>query len=1039
MERFDSSGSGSPPAPAAATPSPAPPSPSSATSPSPSACRELSTTAANFFPWKTYFGLLFREYDLLDHVDGTIDLLAMPHDPEWLAIDATIIRWFYQTVSNDIFRTVVRDGDSPHDHALHTVGGSRRGSRNAAQPHAPQNAHLRAGVAYPAPEERRLKHLRARAAHTASPPASPAAPDSRAPRPRARPLGPPPGSRRRHATRSDRRGPVDPVTSRPTGPWIARGAPAGDPWTGQPALAVTAVAVVAVAVATVVAPVAPMPPHPRLVPRTPPPAMGAGHNPWTGSFMPTHARAAPYPGIMGRVRPPTRRSRRPSCPGLRRPSGRDPVGSRAPDRPPSAGRMVAVATGSWTRRLRAYGRASRDVWTSPVPSNSGYNYYLVILDDYSHFVWTFPLRRKSDVAATLTAFFAFVSTQFGRPIHALQTDNGKEFDNITIRSLLATHGAIFRLTCPYTSSQNGRAERMLRTLNGCVRTLHSMPPCPRDSAGCLAMATLLVNIRPCRVRWFYTPHHLLYGAPPTYDDLRIFGCRCYPNTAATAAHKLAPRSLPCVFLGYRQHQGLPLLRPGTHGDSSDDAPAPAGPLRPRAADRPRWPSKTPSPASSRLRRAAATPAAPPRPRRPLLRRPRRPGAPVARRGPWPLACSHARHVARARPLGCATLPFAATTPRRARPPARAAPLQRRPRPLAAAPLTLPPSPALHRPAARAQGRPRALLVATRAPPARTAGHAHIAHAAAPFTGTVKRGPRRLAADLLRQCPPRLVLPCATRIGAAMREGMTRCAQSDRELVPAPSRQRHLRQMGLQAQARSDGTQRYKARWVVLRLSARVDFTDTFARLSNRARSAQLHLAASRAWPVHQMDVSNAFLHGHLQEQVYCQQPIGFVDTEAPLGFRSTRSDASLFVYRTGHDMAYLLLYVDDIILTASTAGLLRQLTDRLRAEFALKDLGPLHYFLGIEVVRRADGFFLHQRKYAHELLERAGMLNCNPTPVDTKAKLSASDGSLASDAPFYRSIVGALQYLTPTRPELQTPCSRCACICMLLGMLIGPR
>ncbi|XP_051211729.1 uncharacterized mitochondrial protein AtMg00810-like [Lolium perenne] len=120
-------------------------------------------------------------------------------------------------------------------------------------------------------------------------------------------------------------------------------------------------------------------------------------------------------------------------------------------------------------------------------------------------------------------------------------------------------------------------------------------------------------------------------------------------------------------------------------------------------------------------------------------------------------------------------------------------------------------------------------------------------------------------------------------------------------------------------------------------------------------------------------------------------------------------------------MAYLLLYVDDIILTASTAGLLRQLTDSLRAEFALKDLGPLHYFLGIEVVRRADRFFLHQRKYAHELLERAGMLSCNPAPtlVDTKAKLSANDGSLASDAPFYRSIVGALQYLTLTRPELQ--------------------
>ena len=110
-----------------------------------------------------------------------------------------------------------------------------------------------------------------------------------------------------------------------------------------------------------------------------------------------------------------------------------------------------------------------------------------------------------------------------------------------------------------------------------------------------------------------------------------------------------------------------------------------------------------------------------------------------------------------------------------------------------------------------------------------------------------------------------------------------------------------------------------------------------------------------------------------------------------LGFRSTRSDASLFVYHQGSVTAYFLLYVDDIILMACMAGLLSQLTARLRAEFAIKDLGPLHYFLGVEVVHRPDGFFLHQRKYAHELLERAGMLNCKPaaTPVDTKAKPSA--------------------------------------------------
>ena len=82
-------------------------------------------------------------------------------------------------------------------------------------------------------------------------------------------------------------------------------------------------------------------------------------------------------------------------------------------------------------------------------------------------------------------------------------------------------------------------------------------------------------------------------------------------------------------------------------------------------------------------------------------------------------------------------------------------------------------------------------------------------------------------------------------------------------------------------------------------------------------------------------------------RAWYQRITAFLQT---LGFTSTRSGASLFVYHHGVDTAYLLLYVDDIILTASTAELLQRLTTRLRDEFALKDLGPLHYFLGIEVV-----------------------------------------------------------------------------------------
>lgn len=246
--------------------------------------------------------------------------------------------------------------------------------------------------------------------------------------------------------------------------------------------------------------------------------------------------------------------------------------------------------------------------------------------------------------------------------------------------------------------------------------------------------------------------------------------------------------------------------------------------------------------------------------------------------------------------------------------------------------------------------------------------------------------------------------------------------------------------------------RYKAHWVVRGFSRRpgIDYGETYSPVVKPASiHTVLSIIASKQWPVRQLDVSNAFLNGQLQEQVYCQQPIGFVDPDRPndvclltrslyelkqaprawytrfasfiktLGFAPTRSDNSLFVLRRGSSIAYLLLYVDDIVLTASSTTLLEQIIAKLQSEFKLKDMGDLSYFLGIEVTRTRSGFFLTQNKYALELLDRVGMSNFKPisTPVDTKPKLSSHDGKPISDAHHYRSIVGGLQYLTMTRPR----------------------
>jgi hypothetical protein len=193
---------------------------------------------------------------------------------------------------------------------------------------------------------------------------------------------------------------------------------------------------------------------------------------------------------------------------------------------------------------------------------------------------------------------------------------------------------------------------------------------------------------------------------------------------------------------------------------------------------------------------------------------------------------------------------------------------------------------------------------------------------------------------------------------------------------------------------SDGhLARYKARWVVRGFSQQpgIDFDETFSPVVKRATiRIVLSIAVSRSWPIHQLDVKNAFLHGKLDEEVYCQQPPGFVDPRCPdyvchlhkslyglkqapwawyqwfahfahrLGFVASKLGVSLFIYQHGQELAYILLYVDDIVITASSDTLLRRFTTQLHSEFAMTDLGALSFFLGVSVTRMPSGMVLSQ-------------------------------------------------------------------------------
>ncbi|GJT94692.1 zinc finger, CCHC-type containing protein [Tanacetum coccineum] len=133
-----------------------------------------------------------------------------------------------------------------------------------------------------------------------------------------------------------------------------------------------------------------------------------------------------------------------------------------------------------------------------------------------------------------------------------------------------------------------------------------------------------------------------------------------------------------------------------------------------------------------------------------------------------------------------------------------------------------------------------------------------------------------------------------------------------------------------------------------------------------------------------------------------------VDVDGPLALLMSRMPFYMI-------NAYLLLYVDDIVLTASSERLLQLIIGSLHQEFSMTDLGALNYFLGISVRRDSTWMFLSQRKYAGEIFERADMVNCNPsrTPIDTESKLG-SDGDPVSDPTLYRSLISEDEVVCPT-------------------------
>eukprot|EP00253_Pinus_taeda_P012151 PITA_12151 len=138
------------------------------------------------------------------------------------------------------------------------------------------------------------------------------------------------------------------------------------------------------------------------------------------------------------------------------------------------------------------------------------------------------------------------------------------------------------------------------------------------------------------------------------------------------------------------------------------------------------------------------------------------------------------------------------------------------------------------------------------------------------------------------------------------------------------------------------------------------------------------------------------------------------------GFQRSPSDANLYIKHTSDDILFVVVYVDDLIITGSSAHLIHGIKQVLCNTFDMTDLGLLHYCLGLEVWQTENNIFLSQSKYARNLVDRFKMQDCKPTttPMELGLKLSAQSSSPLVDETLFRQLVGSLVYLTATRPDI---------------------
>ncbi|KAH9651061.1 hypothetical protein KPL70_026606 [Citrus sinensis] len=646
--------------------------------------------------------------------------------------------------------------------------------------------------------------------------------------------------------------------------------------------------------------------------------------------------------------------------------------------------------------------AHTDLWgPAQVPSLSGGRYFMSLIDDYSRKVWIYILKTKDQALEKFKVCKSLVENQSGFKLKCLRTDNGLEFCSKVFEEYCQKHGIKRHKTVRFTPQQNGLAERMNRTLVDKTRCMLINSKLPRSFwAEAVNTASYLVNRSPSSAIGFKTPEELWNGKPANYQNLRVFGCPAYLHINQG---KLEARALKGVFVGYPDgvkgykiwckdqgkcivsrdvvfHESVLLKESTEHDAGLQDNPAA---------------NKRSGSETSKVKVELLT----------------------DKSSEKEAASDDERATAESEEHEVSELPQADLQNYQL-----------------------------------ARDRVRREVRA----PVRYGYADLIAYALLCADEVTIEEPANFSEAMES-------VHCDKWLEAMQDEMESLQRNQTWTLIPNPGNKRLISCKWIFK--RKEGIPdveppKYKARLVARGFTQRegVDFNEIFSPVVKHSSiRILLAMVALLDLELEQMDVKTAFLHGNLEEQILMAQPEGFEckgkedyvcllhkslyglkqsprqwyrrfdDFMVSKGYHRSRYDSC--VYFGGSDqggVAYLLLYVDDMLIASKYKSEIERLKNLLKAEFEMKDLGNAKRILGMDIIRdrSAGTLFLSQEKYIKKVLERFEMQDCKPvqTPLGPQFKLSAAptseDESQMNEFP-YAQAVGSLMYaMVCTRSDI---------------------